>query len=52
MQMTNAGFYVKYQYKNIGVLGQVVQTLNGLNVGKSLMLMGGITYQITAPSKQ
>jgi hypothetical protein len=46
MQMTNAGFYAKYQYKNIGILAQVAQTLNGLNVGKNLMIMGGMTYQI------
>jgi hypothetical protein len=51
MQMTNAGFYAKYQYKNIGVMAQVAQTLNGLNVGKNLMMMGGITYQIETSSK-
>ncbi len=45
MQATNAGFYAKYQYKNMGILANITQTLNGLNVGKSLMLMGGVTYQ-------
>jgi hypothetical protein len=45
MQMTNAGFYTKYQYKNIGILAQVTHTLNGLNVGQNLMYMGGLSYQ-------
>ncbi len=57
MQTTNAGFYAKYQYKNIGVMANVAQTLKGLNVGKSLMYMAGVTYQFnfakteTTPTK-
>lgn len=45
MQATNVGFYGKYQYKNIGVVAALSRVLNGLNVGQSQMLMGGITYQ-------
>lgn len=51
MQATNAGFYAKYQYKNIGILANVAQTLDGLNVGKNLMLMGGVTYQFNQSTK-
>lgn len=46
MQATNVGFYGKYQYKNIGVVATIGQVLNGLNVGQSLLFMGGVTYQL------
>lgn len=45
MQVTNVGTYVKYQYKNIGIVGQFAKTISGLNVGESTMYMGGLTYQ-------
>jgi predicted porin len=46
MRATNAGFYGKYQYRNVGVVAAASYVLAGLNVGQSLMLMGGITYQL------
>ncbi len=52
MQATNAGFYAKYQYRNVGVMANVAQTLKGLNVGKSLMYMAGITYQFNFGKKE
>lgn len=52
MQAINAGFYAKYQYKNIGIMANVAQTLKGLNVGKSLIYMAGITYQFNFEKKE
>jgi hypothetical protein len=46
MQMSAVGVYTKYQYKQIGAFVQVSQVLTGLNVGKSLGLSGGITWQM------
>ena len=52
MEAANAGFYAKYQYKNIGIVANIAKTVSGLNVGESLMYMAGVTYQFNAaPSK-
>ncbi len=46
MRATAVGFYGKFQYRNTGLIGQVSQVLNGLNVGKSLNYSVGLLWQI------
>ena len=48
MQMTSAGFYSKYQPKNIGLNLRVAKVLQGLNVGQSLSYSLGLLYQINS----
>ncbi len=51
MQATAAGFYGKFQYKNIGLIGQVSQVLEGLNVGKNLNYSVGLLWQMKTLTK-
>lgn len=46
MTATNAGFYGKYQPKNIGFNVKVSKVLDGLNVGQSLSYSIGLLYQL------
>lgn len=48
MQMTSAGFYSKYQPKNLGINLRVAKVLEGLNVGQSTSYSIGILYLINA----
>ena len=46
MTATSAGFYGKYQPKNIGFNVRIAKVLDGLNVGQSLSYSIGVLYQI------
>jgi hypothetical protein len=46
MQASQIGIYGKYQPKSLGFMTQVAYTLDGLNVGRSLMYMAGLSYQL------
>jgi hypothetical protein len=46
MRMTTAGWYFKFQPKNIGFNARFNYVLNGLNVGQSLGYSVGLLYQI------
>lgn len=48
MQMTSAGFYSKFQPKNLGINLRVAKVLKGLNVGQSTSYSIGILYLINA----
>ncbi len=48
MQMTSAGFYSKFQPKNLGINLRVAKVLEGLNVGQSTSYSIGILYLINA----
>ena len=52
MQMTNVGFYGKFQPKNIGFNVRIAQTLQGLNVGQSLSYSVGLLYQLNPKTKK
>ncbi len=52
MQMTNAGFYAKFQPKNIGFNVRVSKTLAGLNVGQSLSYSVGVLFQLNPKTKK
>ena len=48
MQMTSAGFYGKFQPKNIGINLRIAKVLDGLNIGKSTSYSIGFLYLITS----
>ena len=48
MQMTSAGFYSKFQPKNLGINLRGAKVLEGLNVGQSTSYSIGILYLINA----
>jgi hypothetical protein len=52
MRMTTAGFYAKYQPKNIGVNVRLAKVLAGTNVGQSQTYNLGVLYQINPKIKQ
>jgi hypothetical protein len=46
MEMTSAGFYGKFQPKNIGLNVRVARVLEGLNAGQSTTYSVGVLYQL------
>jgi hypothetical protein len=52
MQMTTAGFYGKYQPKNVGLNIKIARVLDGLNAGQSMTYSAGVLYQFNFTKKE
>ncbi len=52
MQMTSAGFYGKFQPKNIGLNVRIAKVLEGLNVGQSISYSVGVLFQMNPKPKK